>query len=78
MANTTPPRRLSKVVKAAEKAGWTYDTTRAGHPRLSPPPGLRDERVGGLAAPITFAKTASDWRSDKNSIAALRRHGIKV
>lgn len=71
------PARLRKIVKAARKAGWTYDVTGKGHPRLSPPPGQRD-RLGDLQAPITFALTSSDIRGDKNSCARLRRAGVDL
>lgn len=71
------PRRLKKVVVAAINQGWTYDTTSAGHPRLTPPRGMMDERTGRLMAPITFAKSGSDHRGDKNGVAALRRAGVK-
>jgi hypothetical protein len=71
------PTRLKKIVKAAEKQGWEYDVTSAQHPRLTPPRGSRDERTGDLLAPVTFAKTGSDHRGDKNGIAALRRAGVK-
>ena len=72
------PKRLKKVVKAAEAAGWMYDTTANGHPRLKPPAGQKDERTGELQAPVTFAKTPSDNRGDKNGIAALRRAGVNL
>lgn len=78
MATPTVPKRLRKIVKAAEAKGWTYDTTTAGHPRLSPPRGMVDERTGNLMAPVTFAKTSSDHRGDKNAVAALRRAGVNA
>ena len=64
------PKRLQAIVKVAEAAGWRYDVTRKGHPRLTPP--------GGSGAPVTFALTPSDKRGDKNSIAALRRAGLRI
>lgn len=78
MAAPTPPKRLKKIVKAAESQGWSYDETRNHHPRLSPPRGIIDPRTGELMAPVTFAKTSSDHRGDKNGIAALRRAGLDV
>ena len=72
------PKRLKKIVKAAEAAGWVYDTTASGHHRLTPPSGQVDQRTGNLRAPITFAKTPSDIRGDKNGIAALRRAGVDI
>lgn len=78
MANNTPPKRLKKIVKTALDQGWTYDTTSAGHPRLTPPSGTMDSRTERLMAPVIFAKTSSDHRGDKNAIGALRRAGVKV
>ena len=64
---------------AAERAGWTYDETSDGHPRLKPPAGLTDPyRDGKPAAPVTFGKTPSDWRGDKNTEAVLRRLGVDL
>lgn len=77
MAQPSVPKRLRKAVKAAEQQGWSYDTTKAGHPRLTPPRGHRD-RQGELTAPVTFSKTSSDHRGDKNGLAALRRAGVNV
>ena len=71
------PARLRKIVKIAQAAGWTYDTTGKSHPRLSPPPGLRN-KSGELQAPVTFALTSSDVRGDRNSCARLRRAGVDV
>ena len=70
------PRRLRKIVKAAEAAGWTYEVSSKNHPRLVPPAGttLNGERCG----PIQFSSTPSDARSDKNAIARLRRAGLDV
>ena len=72
------PKRLKKIVQAAEAAGWTYDETSNGHPRLKPPAGQIDPRTGALQAPVTFAKTPSDNRGDKNGKAALRRAGVEL
>ena len=77
MATPAVPKRLKKIVKAACEQGWSYDTTTAGHPRLSPPKGKIDPRTGALMAPVTFPKTPSDHRGDKNGVAALRRAGVK-
>lgn len=70
------PKRLRKIFRAAEDQGWTIVTTSA-HPRLQPPPGLRDAQ-GDLAAPVIFASTPSDHRADKNSLAQLRRAGVEI
>ena len=71
------PSRLRKIVKAAQKAGWSVDATSKGHPRLSPPRGLRNAQ-GDLVAPVTFALTPSDVRGDRNACAALRRAGVPL
>lgn len=73
------PKRLKPVIAAAEEAGWTYDTTADGHPRLTPPSGLKDPyRNGRPAAPVTFGKTPSDHRGDANMVAILRRLGVDI
>lgn len=63
----------------AEAAGWRYDQTSKGHPRLRPPKGstIRD-RSGQIIGQITFSKTPSDWRADMNTLAELRRAGLDV
>jgi len=63
------PKRLRDVVRRAEAAGWRYDVTAKGHPRLTPP---------GSGAPVLFSSTPSDHRGDKNSLARLRRAGLKI
>lgn len=74
-----PPKRLRGWVELAEKEGWTYDTTRDGHPRLNPPASLVDPwRNDRPAAPVTFAKTPSDHRGDANTVAVLRRLGVPI
>lgn len=74
-----PPKRLRVWVELAEEEGWTYDETSDGHPRLSPPRGMKDPyRVGRLAAPLVFSKTPSDHRSDANAVAYLRRLGVDI
>ena len=76
--STHVPNYLRKVVKTARKAGWEYDMTGRGHPRLTPPPGARDGLTGELAGPITFASSPSDHRGHKNGLADLRRRGLDV
>ncbi len=88
-----PPTRLREIVRAAEREGWRYDTTSKGHPRLTPPRGLRHEvdrqgtpirgRVtfegdGPLVAPVTFAATPSDVRGDRNAAKTLERAGVRL
>lgn len=73
------PKRLAEIVRLATDSGWTYDVTRDGHPRLTPPAGTTDPyRQGRPAAPITFASTPSDVRGDKNAVAYLRRVGVDI
>jgi len=74
---TFVPKRLKRIVAAAEADGWTYDLTSKGHPRLTPPKGRLD-RSGQRAIPITFALTSSDIRGDRNACARLRRAGLDV
>ena len=79
MSQHQVPKRLKKIVKAAEEQGWTYDVTRDGHPRLTPLSGTIDIYKGeGLQKPVTFAKTGGKGRGDANGSAALRRAGIKI
>jgi hypothetical protein len=77
VASPRPPRRLRKIVEAAESVGWTYDVTARQHPRLSPPRGMRDSN-GDLVAPVTFSATPSDKKADRPSTSALRRAGVPI
>lgn len=73
------PKRLRAIVDLAVEAGWDYDTTKEGHPRLTPPKGLMDEGRGKPAFPVTFSSTPGDsQRGDANQIALLRRLGVKI
>ncbi|QEM47174.1 type II toxin-antitoxin system HicA family toxin [Mycolicibacterium grossiae] len=72
------PKRLRPLWEAAKEAGWTYDETSDGHPRFTPPEGLEDPYRNRPAAPVTFGKTPSDHRGDKNATAVLRRLGVEV
>lgn len=72
------PKRLRAYWEAAERAGWTYDETADGHPRFTPPPDIHDPYRGRPAAPVTFGKTPSDFRGDKNAAALLRRLGVDI
>lgn len=73
------PKRLRECVAAAEQSGWKYRETTDGHPQLVPPPGTPDPiKAERLAPPVTFSKTPSDQRSDKNAVAQLRRLGVDV
>lgn len=72
------PKWIRPLVELAQEAGWTYETTGRGHPRLRPPSGLMDPRTGRQAAPITMAATPSDKRAMLNAAADLRRLGVPV
>ena len=73
-----PPSRLRLWVEIAEEAGWRYDESADGHPMLYPPAGTTDPRHGRLAPPVEFGKTPSDKRGDLNTVALLRRLGVKI
>jgi len=60
-------KELKKVVKALEAQGFEVRVTRRQH--------LVVLRNGRIVA--TFAGTASDWRSMRNSIADARRAGFQ-
>lgn len=72
------PKRLKYLQEPTETLGWTWDETRDGHPRVSPPKGWHQPGTDRLAAPVTFGKTPSDSRGDKNAEALLRRFGVDV
>ena len=72
------PKRLISIFEAAIAAGFEEDETKDGHPRLTPPKGLIDPYTQRPAAPITFGKTPSDHRGDKNQVALLRRLGVDL
>jgi hypothetical protein len=82
MGAATVQRRITRptreqAIDAALEAGWTLDQTAKNHPRLTPPRGRRDGQ-GDRLTPVTFARTPSDWRGDRNAIAKLRRSGIEI
>lgn len=58
---------LRKLTKALEEQGFTVRASKRGHILIS--------NANGLVA--TFSGTASDWRSLKNGMAALRRAGFR-
>lgn len=72
------PKRLQGYWGAAKEAGWTYDETSDGHPRFTPPPGTIDTYRNRPAAPVTFGKTPSDHRGDRNAVSLLRRLGVDI
>lgn len=58
---------LRKLTKALEEQGFTVRVSRRGH--------ILVFNADGLVA--TFSGTPSDWRSLKNSMAALKRAGFR-
>lgn len=64
------PRHLRDIVKVALAAGWTYDVTRGGHPRLTPP----DKSL----SPVISGGTPSDHRALRNLKSDLRRRGLDI
>ena len=58
---------LKKLLKALEAQGFEVRKSGKGYPMVY----LRGEFVAKLA------QTPGDWRSWKNGLAALRRHGFK-
>ena len=58
---------LRKLTKALEDQGFSVRVSKRGH--------ILVFNAEGLVA--TFSGTPSDWRSLKNSMAALRRAGFK-
>lgn len=72
-----PEARLARAIKIAENARWRVGRTKRNHIYFRPPPGLKDQH-GRPAKPVYFAGTSSDFRGDKNGLAALRRAGLDV
>lgn len=60
-------KNLKKLTKALEDQGFSVRVSKRGH--------ILVFNSDGLVA--TFSGTPSDWRSLKNSMAALRRAGFK-
>lgn len=60
-------KNLKKLTKALEDQGFSVRVSKRGH--------ILVFNADGLVA--TFSGTPSDWRSLKNSMAALRRAGFK-
>lgn len=80
------PSRLRDVQRACEDAGWTADWTRSGHPRISPPRGLRfvvdrqgatlgrASRIDGVDVPVV----AVEGSRDEDRLPAGYRLGDRV
>lgn len=60
-------KELKPLIRAAEKQGWTVETTRAGRYKWTSP-------KGGL--PYFSALTPSDRRAIHNITADLRKRGL--
>lgn len=60
---------LKDVIRVAEAAGFTVDRTARGHWRFRTPEG----RVVAYDA-----GSPSDWRGTRNTIARLRRAGLRI
>ncbi|UUW88387.1 hypothetical protein [Pimelobacter simplex] len=58
---------MKKIVKALREQGFDVKATKKGHIAV-----YRDGRFVAM-----FAGTASDWRSMKNGLAAVKRAGFK-
>ena len=66
------------LINIAVNAGWSHRSTRNNHQCLTPPKGVIDPRTGREAKPVFFPSTPSDWRSEKNLAAHLRRLGLNI
>ncbi len=65
----TPDRELCKIARIAMKKGWSVTKTGGSHLKWVPPSGK-----GFVFSP----STPSDSRSNKNTIAQLRRAGLEI
>lgn len=70
------PKRLKKLAKELAKQGWVYKPTKS-HPRWCPPRGW-ETPDGSAPYPVTFSLTPSDRKGDRNSLAQLKRQGVRV
>jgi len=62
-------KELRKLLDAIEAAGFTAKRTSDGHYVV---------RSGEGGYVTTLAGTPSDWRSNRNALAALRRAGVRI
>ncbi len=62
------PAGLKRAYRAALAAHWTVSFTRNGHLKWTSPAG----------AVVFTPGTPSEYHSDKNSVALLRRNGLEV
>lgn len=60
---------VKKLIKLAEKQGWRVRVTKRGHVLFYPPKGTGSACASG---------TPSDHRTIKNTVADLKRLGLKI
>lgn len=60
---------MRRLVRDAEQQGWTVSETRNGHFKFQAPDGE-----------FTYiaASTPSEYRGNRNMLAALKRHGLST
>lgn len=59
---------FKRLIKDAEKAGWTVEPSRGGHLKWKAPTG----------AVVFSASTPSDHRAIKNHLSLLRKAGLNL
>lgn len=60
------PKQLVRLLKSE---GWTVRCNKGHYRAYAPDPSI---------PPVTFASTPSDFRSMKNAVARIRRHGVTI
>jgi predicted RNA binding protein YcfA (HicA-like mRNA interferase family) len=63
------PKPLRQIAKLAVDQGWRVETTKRNHIQFKAPDGIHI---------VTTSGTPSDWRSNKNLTAQLRRNGLDL
>lgn len=63
-----PSKSLRKIIREAEKQGWTVKATKNNHWRFYAPDGVNIVHASG---------TASDHRTLDNLLAQLKRYGFQ-
>jgi hypothetical protein len=61
-------KELRPLVRRLDRQGFTCKRTRRGHVAV---------RAGGLVVAV-LSGSPSDWRSDRNALARLRRAGFSL
>lgn len=64
---------LKTLIKLAKAQGWTVGRNSKGHPTFWAP----GADLSGRPT-VTGAGTASDYRSNKNTVADLRKAGLQI